>query len=230
MAYIINRKFIFLHIPKTGGSWVNSVLEDSNLDLEKIGYYKHASYDHVVGVLLHKFDRNTLFNKFLRLYRKHDYKYFTVIRNPITWYESLFKYLQMRDEMGFKRPGTVGKHHEWHILSSTNHIATKDFNQFIEEIVSKAPGLATYVFNSYVLNSSCYILKQESLRKDLQVFNEKFDIGIKAELIQESESLNCSPVKKLIWEEENLKKIIKYDCAIFDSYGYSKKLSDYMNK
>lgn len=41
MAIILKNGECFLHIPKTGGSFVNHILDDVGITKRKIGYHKH---------------------------------------------------------------------------------------------------------------------------------------------------------------------------------------------
>ena len=95
----------FLHIPKTGGSWVTSVLESNNLVLSRSNH-KHADYDsnllgrksitgrqhllEAVKLLNKKFISKTIQKEKNILYPFR----FCFVRHPLSWYESWWRYME----------------------------------------------------------------------------------------------------------------------------------------
>jgi len=217
MSYIINKTNIFLHIPKTGGSWVNFVIENSNLDIEKIGYNKHTTYDYIASKLNQSFDKSHIYRRMLPRFSSRKYKYFAVIRNPLTWYESFYKH-QKRNN--FKIYGSLGNSYRWHVWSCFSKIRANDFNLFMDEILEKYPGYLTYLYNTYLLNSGAYYLKKESLRYDLYKLGKVLNINFDEELIFSSEKKNTSSDEKILWKKEIYDKVILYEYSIFKKYNY----------
>jgi hypothetical protein len=75
MALLLKDGSVFLHIPKTGGTWVRRVLKKMNLVDKEIGYFHSCST-----------------GKFV----------FTFVRNPFSWYESWFKYQESNGWKNFE--------------------------------------------------------------------------------------------------------------------------------
>jgi len=217
MAYIINKNNIFLHIPKTGGSWVNYIIENSNLDIKKIGFNKHVTYDYISSTLNESFDKSHIYRRLLPRFFIKDYNYFAVIRNPLTWYESFYKHLKRNN---YKNYGSVANSYKWHVWACFNDIEHDDFNSFIAEILKNYPGYLTYLYNSYLLNSGAFYLKKESLRDDLYKLGKVLNINFSEELIFSSEKRNTSDQEKILWNEENFKKVILQESTLFDKYNY----------
>ena len=76
---INNNKLIYIHIPKCGGSSLNTNLEKYRIENfnKKIGHSTYLEYKNIVG--------NKLFN---------EYKTFMIVRNPWDWHISWFFYLK----------------------------------------------------------------------------------------------------------------------------------------
>ncbi len=151
MAWIVNRRTIYLHIPKTGGIWITRILKGSGVPLAKIED-KRATYDIVLGRL--RCERR------LMIWRRWtDYRYFCVVRNPLTWYESWFRYLKSK---GFRAYGAVGTTRIWHPMAPVNSIVGDDFTEFMNAMNDRCPGFAGHLFRSYTLNSGARVLRMSN--------------------------------------------------------------------
>jgi len=83
MAIRIN-KAIFLHIPKTGGTWLRNYFRETGMILEEIG----LTHVNGVGLTTHIKDSKDLI--------------FCFVRHPLTWYRS---YWQSKQEIPGRRGG-----------------------------------------------------------------------------------------------------------------------------
>ena len=112
MALLLKNGLLYLHIPKTGGNWLTKLLRDHGcvrLSIED----KHATYDLVAGRLR---KRSFIERKFT-LRGVESLHYMAVVRNPLTWYESWFKYQTSKQ---FKDWGQIRNVRKWHVMSSIN--------------------------------------------------------------------------------------------------------------
>jgi hypothetical protein len=120
---IASDKFVFLHIPKTGGVWVTYAL-------------KQAIQTSMIG------QQHSHFPQLLQLYDEDWYKQryiFTMIRHPITWYQSRWAF---RVKHGWR----LG--HPLDFNCSTN-----DFHAFVEAVLKHKPdGWLTWLYNQYIEN------------------------------------------------------------------------------
>lgn len=82
---IINKKFAFLHVPKTGGNWVTKIINESGLDAINYGD-KHATYDYICGADF------VNYSPIMRFSTIPKFRNFCVVRNSLKWCESWFKY------------------------------------------------------------------------------------------------------------------------------------------
>ena len=62
---------VYVHCPKTGGTWVRSVLQETGVTFEMIGKHTHCRH----------------------IPKEHKDKFkFVFVRHPLTWYQSYFAY------------------------------------------------------------------------------------------------------------------------------------------
>jgi len=220
MAYLINKRHIFLHIPKTGGTWIEHIVKNSELNIRKIGFNKHVTYDYVCANLNFDYDNSHIFRRILPRVQRHKFNYFCVLRNPLTWYESLFNHLI---RFNFKKFGSPGDNFHWHIWSKLSELNADNFNGFMNQLMQISPGFASSTFNAYMLNSNAVYLKKENLRIDLLKLSRMFNLAINEELIFSSEEMNISNKTPIFWDEKIYKKVLIYDKSTFDKYNYETK-------
>jgi len=120
MAILIpSANMIFLHIPKTGGSWFKQALYRAEIDFENL-YDQHVP----IQYLINHMDED-LNDKYI----------FSIVRHPITWYQSRWCF---RIRHGW---------HVEHPLD--NKCASNDFHQFVKNILDFKPGWVTYLYSLY---------------------------------------------------------------------------------
>jgi hypothetical protein len=197
VALIIRNDLLYLHIPKTGGNWLTSVLERQGLVLSSIGH-KHATYDLVCG-LLQSHNGKSLASKYLSA----NPTVFCVVRHPIKWYESWFRYQYSRE---WRDWGKQGDFYKWHVMSDLNSSTSDDFNQFIYNVNSKTPGYVSQLFAKYVNNSSARALKNENLNEEFAEFLEQLGIGGNYDAVRKSPRIGESPRIDLEWDSALLKQ------------------------
>lgn len=209
MALLIQRRTVYLHIPKTGGIWLTGILHASGVRLRKVEA-KHATYDLVLGRLRAQAR--------LRFWRRWtDYRAFCVVRHPLTWYESWFRYQQAR---AFRDYGDVGSVPLWHPMAPLNGITASDFNAFMAQVNARVPGFAGHLFRSYTVNSGARVLKAETLRDDLAQLNRDWGLGLDDGRITGAQAANVSPPVPILWHPRILAQTIAHERAAFALYGY----------
>ena len=93
MAIILKNGAVFLHIPKTGGNWVTTILRELNLIKENIAH-KHADINHFFAPPSRGRKAIMKYAAHRMLYPPKEKPYmFCFVRNPLNWYESWFKYM-----------------------------------------------------------------------------------------------------------------------------------------
>ena len=124
---------IFFHIPKTGGNYVREVIARSGFANSEIGHV------HCTPLDVDNYDK---------------YRSFTVVRHPLNWYKSWYRY---RIVTGWRKG-----HHIDRLCESI------DFEGFVENILKYNPhGYVTEKYLSVILFVN-NILKTETLTRDLK--------------------------------------------------------------
>jgi len=121
----------FLHIPKTGGTWVYHVLRDAGITGEPIGMEHNWGH--------------------------HERWAFTVVRNPVDWWISLW-----RNECDRGWPGF----HAEHPLFPLNDIGGLPFREYISAAVARHPGFLGELYELYVPQCK-YVLQTDALVQQL---------------------------------------------------------------
>lgn len=149
-------KFVFLHIPKTGGMWASSVLRKVSLTF-MLGH-QHSHFPQLL-----EFNAEDWYNeRFI----------FTIVRHPITWYQSVWAF---RMKSGWKMN---------HPLDA--NCASNDFHTFVSNVLSYKPdGWVTWLYDQYIQyvpNGIDFVAKIENGSRDLKtalsMTNIKYDENI----------------------------------------------------
>jgi hypothetical protein len=154
---VITPKMRFLHVPKTGGTWVVGALQAGGVALEIV---RRPAMSPV-----------TLVEDHIGLDESRDFAdRFTIafVRHPLTWWTSFWVYRRM-----------TGWADDHPIDSCTQ---SDDFNEFIDNVITNLPGDLSRRFEAYVGPPShpiSFVGRFERLRDDLidglQRAGESFD-------------------------------------------------------
>jgi len=224
----------FLHIPKTGGTWVEHVLSSIGLVDRHIGH-KHSD-----------FDRNLYANRLgatralattvleLGVSRvmkglKPDWydeargniprKRFCFVRHPLAWYESWWRYMRGR---GWNTWGEVNSANKWHPSAILNGLGSDDFNEFVANVLRVRPGYVSELYYSFVKPGVQFIGRTESLASDLVVILEKLGLSFDRQAVLAAPKVNESaPVKQAVeWDETLRELVIKTELPALAHFGY----------
>jgi len=224
MAIKLKGGAIFLHVPKTGGTWVEKVLKQLGLAECSIGH-KHADLNR--AIFPHGLKETipwTLRASFRRLAGKstcnESIPAFCFVRHPLTWYESWWKFNQ---KLNWPAWGHVEDVNNWHPCSALNGLGDPDFNRFIENIVSRAPGFVTGLFLRYIGEGSPILGRQESLQYDLLTILNTLGYKIGNENIRLPGRANEStmPANRVIsWDDALRNELLKLEYPMLKRCGY----------
>jgi hypothetical protein len=224
MATLLKGNMVFLHIPKTGGSWVKKFLEGQGLVVSPAGH-EHSTYDFYAGRITGA-RRKTFTGKLRRSLRKRIGKepevfpvpvFFCVVRNPMSWYESWYKFQMWRK---LEQWGAVGVPQRWHVMAKLNGLISEDFNEFMSNVNRETPGFVTSLYSMYAMNSDATVLRIENIREELGDFLAKHGHDVEAKSLREHPRENVSPQIKIEWDETIRKLTIENETAAFRLYGY----------
>lgn len=213
MSDFLDGRTVYLHIPKTGGNWIRSIAKKSGKLVSRTHRNKHATYDLLVGSGLKSKRRFPGFQN-----RKADLRTFCVVRNPLLWYQSFFRY---QTDNGWKQWGVTGDVDNWHCLSPLNMAPTDDFNAYMRTVNANAPGFLNYLYSSYALPSGARVLKNETLRDDLLALNSDWGLCLDERLILSEDKINVSTKIDIDWSEENYANTLRNEAPTFLKYGYA---------
>lgn len=212
---------IFLHVPKTGGTWIYDVLHKLGL-VQGTFSHEHADMDIVLrDTLADKFRlRNHLSkNKRRRLPYIERPFIFGFVRHPLTWYESFFRFLHT--DLGQRCLHLrMNDLNAWHPTAIVSCVNTRDFNCFVSDINKIHPGFVTSMYNQYFKYGADYIGKQENLMDDLRKILSKLHPSLDLSSISETEKINTSPSIQLEWDPELRQNIIRLEYAGIVRFGY----------
>lgn len=200
---------IFFHVPKTGGTWVTTVLENTVPGAEKL----HIDYENKLNlrrqhVYPSKVPRKVRGSKLL----------FCFVRNPYEWYRSFWSY---RVPAGWD----LGHENE-NINPSVVDVrcGNKDFNEFVLNCVKVFPkGLLTTIYKKYV-DHVHFVGRQESLREDLvkilssagETFDYKYIMG-KGKLNESSANYKVNSV----YLDETKERLYENEKWVFERFVYN---------
>lgn len=220
MPIILKNGAVFLHVPKTGGTWVASVLKDLGLIKKRISV-KHATF--LCGKReLYKFAVGEISKD--KKIQPPPFS-FCFVRNPIDWYESWHRYVTDPIRKGRTFGSDIDIRY-WHPTAILNNLVDEDFNTFVENVNKKRPGYVTELYGWFTLHKVNFIGKQENLVNDfiklLKIMNINFDEEFVRQYPRQNQSV--PPQNGLIWDRETLIKTAIYEYSAFVRYGYEEKL------
>jgi len=169
---LVGSNALFLHIPKTGGSWVEEALIRSGVQTEAPPTIQGVTYRHC---LLPMFEKRYPFE-------------FTFVRHPLSWYESWWKFLA--GTWTICEPGV------WHPQRTLERCSTDSFSEFIRLCIEHEPGYVSRMYEWYIgpvgFEFVNYVGRFESLADDLvhvlRLLGETFSL----DLVRGLDPLNVS--------------------------------------
>lgn len=222
MALLLKNGAVFLHVPKTGGNWVTEVLGKMDLVERQVGH-KHADYDHFRRPTLPARRPVKAGKKFLShmLRNRHEPSYlFCFVRNPLTWYESWFKYMSQESRQ-WKYWGS--QHTDsWHPNSLLDGLGSSDFNTFVSNVINKRPGYVTEMFGWYTPPAVDFVGRQEHLREDLIVALDAMELDYDKKFVRDYHEVGVSRPRKVVveWDSALKEAVTRLEYAGLVRYGY----------
>jgi len=226
MALLLTDDSVFLHIPKTGGTWVSRVLKESGLLVFRFSH-KHADMERVLHYGRHypwqsvrrSFKAGPLLTR--RIARSWK---FCIVRHPESWYRSFFKYMVSLDWKRHSGPGGD----EWHPYSEMYDLVAEDFEGFIEKLVELHPGFLTRMYRSYTEPGVDFIGRQESLTQDLIAVLEVRGLSFDAEKVVRRKKENVSPELRTRAElpAELKSALLETEAEAYRLYGYGREADE----
>jgi hypothetical protein len=181
---------MFLHLAKTGGTWVRLVLQQLGIPSEDLGD-QHADFESSKTLL-------------------PGYKRFTIIRNPFSWYASYWAYKQYE---GWKGNWIFGERCISDDFDTFIHLVTSDHPGFLMNLFSRftRPSV-TILRNELLATELCSFLLRESVSFDRQILLDTPSANPGASLPEFWGSTT--------YTERSIQKVIESEQELFLRYLY----------
>lgn len=220
----------FLHIPKTGGTWVTSILEKNNLISKQLGH-KHADYNHtLLGSTLTgrqhlkeggRLAKQKIFNLVGYVPKSNSQSgfRFCFVRHPLSWYESWWKFMKAREWENADIPYSRTNFHPNSIL---NKHGSDDFNEFVSNVVREKPGYVSELFFAYTKPDISFIGRTENLREDLAYLLDLLSLPYEPVTLEKSAKMNVAKTdaKEIQWDPELKKTVMRLELPALLFFGY----------
>jgi hypothetical protein len=125
-VHLIDANALFVHIPKTGGVWIEDALAALGIRTADPPMKSGVSWRHPLPAdILGRFDFT-----------------FTFVRHPLSWYESWWKFQAKR--------WTVFEPGAWHPQRVLEPCASDRFSSFVRRCIEHEPSYVTRLYESYI--------------------------------------------------------------------------------
>ncbi|MCE0497084.1 MAG: sulfotransferase family protein [Methylacidiphilales bacterium] len=224
MALLLKNNAVFLHVPKTGGTWVAELLKHlglvktpvggSRTDFERLFWYDRFHRDEKVF-------RNLIRRRlgWLPHINPGCFK-FCFVREPLSWYVSWWRFMECRK---WRSQGDEKNPYHKSPVEMLNGLGSHDFNTFVDNVNRKRPGFVTEMYGWYARPSVAFVGKQENLRRDLlealSLMRMKTDVAE----IETFPEMNVSPptIHCPEWDPKLKQKTYRLEYAAYVRYGYA---------
>jgi len=218
-----NQRLQFLHIPKTGGVWVVTALRAAGIAKKRRGH-EHATFDRaeIEDLTLDGSLPMRMAVIWARVLRKYHLlgkprRSFCFVRHPLRWYESYWRYQMDQGNLPWGYENTACY---WHPASALNGTMSQDFNEFVSNVISKAPGFFTSLYFAYAKPWVEYVGKTESLVDDLLFVLNAEKISCDQTAIQNCRKANAARTRKPEWNKMLMEQLILLELPSFLHFGY----------
>ncbi len=236
MSALLYQNAIFLHIPKTGGSFVRQVLLATR-SLRFDYSHEHADMERTINCRGHypaNFLRSSWrLGKNIDTHARQCFK-FCFVRNPFSWYESFWRFMedhQWRKFSAHRKKNPLGiRVDPWSPFEILENLPHSNFNTFMEAVIHTHPGFLTRLFGSYTdpLHID-YVGRQECLADDLKCIFEILQIPLDSSLLTSIDRTNASRTPLPRWDKDIQDLLYQLEYAIFYQYGYDESSTAQMN-
>jgi hypothetical protein len=184
---------MFIHVPKTGGTWVVDAIKAAGIESES-KFNKHATwYEIWCNPRQDNFDPTSI-------------PVFAFVRHPFEWLRSYWRFRE-----GARIASGHGPVEKWqphyaahHINQQVDYCAHWEFEVFLERVLERCPGYVSRMFDAYVGSRDfeiSFIGTQENLCEDLvralrlhgEVFDEAALRATPHSNVSSGPDVTCSP-------------------------------------
>jgi len=215
MAELLRNGAVFIHVPKCGGNWVREALRQSGLWRCRIGY-KHSTPEQIDDVWrFHRwqFIRHLPTRPDVTPGRLRRSFKFAFVRNPITWYESWWKFMA-----GDWHPWEADR---WHPQRPIDDCGDDDFNRFVENVLRERPGYVSEMYGWYARGLD-FVGRAEHLADDLHRALGRCGLNVELGTLRRVPATNVSEPRcgAPVWDSAVLRRVIAAEAPAITRYGY----------
>ncbi len=228
MAFLLKNGAVFLHVPKTGGTWIKEVLKQLDLIQAPLGH-QHSDWErsfwhdklHTDLKVVRYLFRRAVRSKRAQARIDPDSFKFCFVREPLRWYESYWRFMQGKN-WNWKNWGDEKNPYKWHPCAMLNGLESPDFNTFMHRVNKKRPGFVTEMYGWYVRPGIGFVGKMESLRSDLIKVFALMNLDVDPAEISVVEEQNESPANIPVpeWDPALKKATLQMEYAGYVRFGY----------
>lgn len=225
MALLLKCDGLFLHVPKTAGTWVTAVLRDLNLVQARVAS-KHADMEHVLRCARHYPGRYLeavlKVGPFWQQKARRAFK-FCFVRHPLSWYESYWLFMNARgwNRWGVNRRGL----RRWHPNAALDGLGADDFNQFIRNVLETKPGYVGQMYGWYATAAIDFVGRQERLACDVVEALSRMRVPFEEDRVRGHIPVNVSrgSDQRPVWDKGLLRDILRAERAALETFGYTEE-------
>ena len=221
MALLLKDGSVFLHVPKTGGTWVTRVLTE--LGLVEAGFgAKHASYEGVMNVT-RSYPRSTAKHLLTTGPRfagrvRASFK-FCFVRHPVDWYASYWRHNNLKGWPEWAKAKTTGRR-PWHPTLEIAHLRAPTFDEYVLLIADQHPGFLERMYGFYLGPTVGFVGHQERLADDLIDVLGRAGIAADEDHIRHREPANDTERERAPLDQAALQRIQAAERAVLDRFDY----------
>jgi hypothetical protein len=226
MTILLKNGAVFLHIPKTGGCWITHALQSLDLEQARLGH-EHADVDRAFwhdrfykdGKVFRCLLRRAFgINRGIHRMKADSFK-FCFVREPLTWYESYWRFME---SMGWPQWGDALNPYRWHPDALLKGTGSHDFNTFVANVNKRRPGFVTEMYGWYARPSVNFVGKQENLSADLIRVLAMMKVKVDVAKVRSIEALNETPahIPKPVWDAKLKRETLRLEYAGYVRFGY----------
>lgn len=234
MAILVDKKAVFLHVPKTGGSWVtNCLTRQEGISTEHISS-KHGDIERVNNFWRHYpylYARKTAKLGFDLQYKLENSFKFCFVRHPYEWVKSYYRF---QEENGWPKWKGLGEewikygNSNWHPNTPLYELSHRSFNDFLRDLIKSRPGYIYELYSWYTGRDIDFVGRQESLEEDLIKVLEKIGCKFDKNKINSLGRVNTTKKVGLKADKEVVREFHRIEYPTLVRFGY--KIPSFLQK